>query len=150
MVSIKLINKDTDEKIKVSIEHACEKPSPWDNGYGTEKHNKVSVVNLKTRKRMSFDFWGSVVEPNQESANGAIGAIACYASDALSYDNARSFEDFCSEFGYDTDSRNAEKIYKACGKAHEKMSRVVGDNYTFLIDYENDGFKELKAKGLAE
>jgi len=25
-----------------------------------------------------------------------------------------SFEDFCGEFGYDTDSRNAEKIYNAC------------------------------------
>lgn len=35
-----------------------------------------------------------------------------------------SFEDFCSEFGYDEDSRSAEKIYKAVVKEFEAMERL--------------------------
>ena len=35
------------------------------------------------------------------------------ASDASGVDNARDFEDWCSEYGYDTDSRTAERTYNA-------------------------------------
>ena len=46
----------------------------------------------------------------------------------------RSFEDFCSEFGYDTDSRNAEKIYNACK-----------DQYLHLISlYSEEEMEMLK------
>ena len=149
MLCVKLGNEKNNEKIRVTIDHACEKPSPWDNGYGCEKHNRVTVLNCKTRKRCSFDFWGSVVEPNQESPSGVLNAISCYALDGNSFKCCRNLEDFCSEFGYDTDSRKAEKAYKGCEKADRDLSRVVGD-YDFLIDYENFSFSELKEKGLAE
>jgi hypothetical protein len=33
-----------------------------------------------------------------------------------------SFQDFCSEFGYDIDSRKAEKTYKAVLKEYNKVS----------------------------
>jgi len=38
-----------------------------------------------------------------------------------------SFEDFCSEFGYDVDSRSAEKIYKAVVKEYEGLSMLYSD-----------------------
>ena len=37
------------------------------------------------------------------------------------------FEDFCSEFGYDVDSRSAEKIYKAVVKEYEGLSMLYSD-----------------------
>lgn len=38
-----------------------------------------------------------------------------------------TFEDFCSEFGYDTDSRNAERTYKAVVKEWEAVNRLFTD-----------------------
>jgi hypothetical protein len=38
-----------------------------------------------------------------------------------------SFEDFCSEFGYDTDSRTAERVYKAVCKEFEAVDRLFND-----------------------
>ncbi len=38
-----------------------------------------------------------------------------------------SFENFCGEFGYDTDSRKAEKVYKAVCKEYEAMDRLFSD-----------------------
>ena len=37
------------------------------------------------------------------------------------------FEDFCSEFGYDVDSRPAEKTYKAVVKEYEGLSKLYSD-----------------------
>lgn len=150
MCSIK-INGNNNEKIKVSIEHSCTKESPWGDGCDYNKHNKVKVVNCTTHKRCSFDYWGSVVEPNQESVRGAVNAISCYALDASAFNSSCSFEDFCSEFGYDIefDSRKAKKAYKGCEKADKDLSRVVGD-YNFLYELENFSFDELQEKGIVK
>lgn len=39
-----------------------------------------------------------------------------------------TFEDFCSEFGYDTDSRSAEKIYKAVVKEFDNICKLFTDS----------------------
>ena len=147
MVSIK-INGNNNEKIKVSIEHSCTKASPWGDGCDYAKHNKVKVVNCTTHKRCSFDYWGSVVEPNQESVRGAVDAISCYASDGGAFISSRDYFDFCSEFGYD-DLKKARKAYSGCKKADNDLSRVIGD-YDFLMEFGNFEVSELKEKGLVE
>jgi hypothetical protein len=38
-----------------------------------------------------------------------------------------SFEDFCSEFGYDTDSRQAKKTYKAVCKEYKNMCTLFSN-----------------------
>ena len=38
-----------------------------------------------------------------------------------------SFEDFCSEFGYDTDSRSAEKTYQAVKDEYTNLCRLFSD-----------------------
>ncbi len=44
--------------------------------------------------------------------------------DADAYNNARNFEDFCFEFGYDVSDSEAYKIYTACKKQADKVSRL--------------------------
>ena len=39
-----------------------------------------------------------------------------------------TFEDFCSEFGYNTDSRNAKKTYKAVVKEYDKMCSLFSND----------------------
>jgi len=53
--------------------------------------------------------------------------LDCLASDAAGYENARSFEEWCGEYGYDTDSRKAERTYKTIGKQAEALKRVLGE-----------------------
>lgn len=54
--------------------------------------------------------------------------LNCVSSDVAGYENARSFEDWASEYGYDTDSRKAEKIYKEIGKQAEELKALLGDS----------------------
>jgi hypothetical protein len=63
--------------------------------------------------------------------------LECLVSDASSIDNARGFDDWCSEYGYDTDSRKAEKTYAACKRATDKLRAFLGgDAYETLMDLE--------------
>lgn len=39
-----------------------------------------------------------------------------------------TFEDFCNEFGYDTDSRIAKKTYKAVVKEYDKMCSLFNND----------------------
>jgi hypothetical protein len=47
-------------------------------------------------------------------------------SDAECYENARSFEDFANDFGYDPDSRKAEAIFNACAKISKDLRNLLG------------------------
>ena len=60
--------------------------------------------------------------------------LDCLASDSASFENARSFEDWCSDYGYDTDSRKAERTYRAIQRQAGKLQRVLGeDAYQALL-----------------
>jgi len=48
-----------------------------------------------------------------------------------------SFEDFCSDFGYDEDSRTAEKTYKAVLKEWEAMERLFNNEELELLQLIN-------------
>jgi hypothetical protein len=108
---------------------------------GSYNHNKFSVrvKNTYTGDRTSFDFFGSENDYN----NGKVElyeedlkhAFYCLISDSLSAVN--DFEEFCSEFGYDVDSRTAERIYKGCKKQYSKAIKLV-DSESDLYDLANE------------
>ena len=89
-------------------------------------------VTLKCgRKRLTVPF-------SQGSAHTkepiAADVLDCMASDAAGYENARSFEEWCSEYGYDEDSRRAEKTYKAVEQSSAKLSKFLGqEQYEQLV-----------------
>lgn len=45
------------------------------------------------------------------------------------------FQDWCSEFGYDTDSIKAKSIYDACLENAFKLKKALGDKYTEINEY---------------
>jgi hypothetical protein len=58
------------------------------------------------------------------------GRIAPTAYDVLACvqkSDVGTFEDFCGEFGYDTDSRKAEKTYFAVQKEYKEINGLFGD-----------------------
>lgn len=64
-----------------------------------------------------------MVHPEISNESDLIHAFYCFVSDSEA-GGEKSFEEFCSDFGYDEDSRKAENIYKACGVSAKKFNRV--------------------------
>lgn len=71
-------------------------------------------------KTYTFNFGQSIANSGQEPTMYDI--LTCLTK----YD-PNTFEDFCSEFGYDTDSRTAETIYKAVVKEFKAVERLFND-----------------------
>ena len=69
-----------------------------------------------------FKFGQSLQNSNGKTPPNAYDILACLTK----YD-VGSFEDFCSEFGYDTDSRTAEKTYKTVLKEYKMVAELWND-----------------------
>lgn len=68
----------------------------------------------------------------------ALDVLTCLASDACGYENARDFEEWASEYGYDTDSRRAERLYNQVGNQTEKLRDFLGDDFDAIVYSDNE------------
>jgi hypothetical protein len=84
---------------------------------------------------MSFDYWhgSAIAHTPQDRPAETLDSIL---SDAQA--GEESFEDFCGNFGYDTDSRKAERLYRACQRTNKAVRRVFGDDFERFIAAERD------------
>lgn len=71
-------------------------------------------------KSYTFNFGQSINE-------GANEPDMYYVLSCLTKNDPEGFEWFCSNYGYDTDSRSAEKTYKAVCKEWKAVERLFGD-----------------------
>lgn len=62
--------------------------------------------------------------------------IDCLALDIQGIEG-RTFEYWAGDLGYDTDSRKAERIYKAIQSQSTKLVKFFGDSYDKFIDLES-------------
>jgi hypothetical protein len=60
--------------------------------------------------------------------------MKCLVSDAAA--GAETFEDFCGDFGYDTDSRSAERTWKACRQMADQLRRLFGADHDEAMSHE--------------
>jgi hypothetical protein len=88
------------------------------------------------RKRMTVPFYMGIGHNGKEPT--AAEVLSCLLSDASSADDARSFEDFAGELGYDVNSRKAERIYKACQRTSRKLHAFLGDTFDTLLEASRD------------
>lgn len=61
--------------------------------------------------------------------------LSSLCSDARAGD--QTFEEFCGEFGYDTDSRKAWNIHRSCKKMAPRMRRFLGEHFDTVADTEH-------------
>lgn len=65
--------------------------------------------------------------------------LSCLLMDASSYDDSRNFEDWASDYGYDTDSRTAERAYQTIAEQSKQLRHLLGnDRYNEYMNAEND------------
>lgn len=113
----------THKGYRITATYTGSKPARWDGTRENWNHHAVTVTNTATQKRTTFDFWASLASPEVRSRSDLLGAFRCFLGDAIS--GMQSFDDFCSEFGYDTDSRKAEKTWRACVASAKKAERLL-------------------------
>jgi hypothetical protein len=107
--------------VKIAVEYADEnKNAPdWKNA----NHYKVTLrSNGKQLTTYFSQGYGITGEPKPEDV------LSSLSLDSSGVENSRSFEDWAAEYGYDTDSRKAERIYKVCEKQANKLKTFLGDD----------------------
>lgn len=60
--------------------------------------------------------------------------VECLVFDSRSIEESDSFEEWAQAFGYDEDSRAAERIYNACLEQHRKLKGVI--DYETIVDLQ--------------
>lgn len=108
-------------RVKMTAEWAAENP----NMEGSDMMDNWKCVLSCGKRRMTLHFSKGTGHNGAEPTADEV--LDCLASDASSVENARSFEEWASEYGYDTDSRKAEKIFKTCERQAEKLKQLLGD-----------------------
>lgn len=81
---------------------------------------------IKGGKQYTFEFGQSISEGSAEPTLYSV--LACLTK----YD-PETFEDFCANYGYDNDSRKAEKIYKAVLKEWKNLNRLFTSDELELL-----------------
>lgn len=108
-------------KIGISVEWVDENKNAPD--WKDANHFKVTLRHAGKQLTTYFSQgYGISGEPTAESVLNAL------ASDSAGVENARSFEDWAYEYGYDIDSRKAEKLYKVCERQADKLKKFLGDD----------------------
>lgn len=111
------------EKVSATCEHV---------GVGRMHEDDKNVmhhwkVSLRFEgRRLTVDFWQGL---GNKDAPKAADVLECLLSDVTSYEYAGSFKSFAEEFGFDGDSRKAERIYKVCGKMAPKLRKLLGESF---------------------
>jgi hypothetical protein len=79
-------------------------------------HGDVYVVTLtgrrgRHRRTIQFPYWASLRAKEEGLPPSAYDVLASLSGDSECPD---TFEEFCTEYGYDTDSRQAEAVFNRC------------------------------------
>ncbi len=64
--------------------------------------------------------------------------LDCLASDSVSVENARNFEDWADDLGFDTDSRKADKTYNFCRMLATRLKKLLGEEKYETLLYHTE------------
>ena len=119
---------------EISNEYSGSKCALWDND-SYDRHNVITVKNLKTGDKFSFDYWTSRAKPDITEESELMDALDCYFTDASYGEN--DFDDYCREMGYDVPD-NIYQSWKACRNARRNVERCIGINWSDVADMIRD------------
>jgi len=68
----------------------------------------------------------------------ADSVLSCLASDAQGVEGGQTFEEWCGEYGYDTDSRRALKTYQTVKLQAHKLRNLLGEYIFKELLYETE------------
>lgn len=103
-------------------------PPPWayDGGIQSPHGDKyiVSIRRKDSPRSLSFAFWGSYADTQEGKDPSVYHVLACTSSDIYT---PETFAEFCSEYGYDGDSRKALATFKRCDRQARRLRVFFAD-----------------------
>jgi hypothetical protein len=117
-----------ENKIRITVEYADSNPNMAADDKWMQSATHYKCILKCGNRQMTVPFNQGVAISREPTAADILN---CLASDASSIENAGSFEDWASEFGYSPDSRKAEKTYNICRKQAEQLSRLLGNTTAY-------------------
>ena len=82
------------------------------------------TISREGSGRLSFDFWNSVKDVQDGKEPTAYDVLACISGDIYTPED---FAEFCSEYGYDPDSRRAYQMFKRCDRFGKRLREFFDD-----------------------
>ena len=139
-----IARKDKIEELAVGIEIAAAYLGRDKDGDGWERDNWNVTLRYRGREYSGIAYhMGTGHSTAKTRADGALGMVAIpnwkatpptasAVVDSLLLDSEardQTFDEWCDGFGYDTDSRKAEAMYKACAKTGLLLARLLGSDF---------------------
>lgn len=90
-----------------------------DKYFPDDKEERSIYIIILTTPKGKYDF-----KFGQSISNAAMIPTEYDVLSCLTKYNPGEFEDFCSEYGYEEDSRAAEKIYKSVKDEYKNITRI--------------------------
>lgn len=59
--------------------------------------------------------------------------LNCVLDDSAGFENAEGFEDWAGQYGYDEDSRRAEKVWDEVWRQRNRLREFLGDKYDVYL-----------------
>lgn len=115
----------------ISIEKAVPQKQPlWAKKDENHGINYWIVIKMD-KNEYGFDFWGSIVDKEKNRKPTEASILSC-----LIPCGSETFEDFCDEFGCDSDSMNAFKSFQAQKKQDDAVRKLfTSDEIESLIEF---------------
>lgn len=116
------------------------KPTDHNPAMGWDDHGRMSHWRCTIsygRKRMTITFSMGQGHCGREPELSDV--MPCLFADASGYERSNGFEDWAQEYGYDTDSRAAERTYRAVEKQSMALRELLGDNFGLYAKQYEEG-----------
>lgn len=127
MTAISLDRFISERRITSTAEWTDRNPSmPDDDWSRAASHYRVTL--RMGRKRLTVPFSMGPAHTNEPST---ADVLDCLASDAAGIADGGDFESWCSDYGFDPDSRKAEHTYNAIKRQSAALERFLGG-----VDYD--------------
>jgi len=111
--------------IKLRITLSDSKPAQWEPA---GHHYRITLSGHNGQgysRRMAFDFWGSAHDASEGKDPSPYSLLSCIGSDL---GTPATFEDFCGEYGEDSDSRKALQTFRRCARHAERLRAFFSES----------------------
>jgi hypothetical protein len=117
-------DKETRDVYTVTLTREGKKPFIFSFGQSIANSGTITEKRETTDK---FKIEGGFIPKPTDFKRNRTAPTAYDVLASLTKNEVGSFDDFCSDFGYDNDSRTAEKVYIAVQKEYSEVKRLFND-----------------------
>lgn len=117
----------TRDRVRADVAYGTHVPGEWD-----PYSHPWRITLRRSRRQLTVDFYTG---PACYGEPTAADVLDCLVSD-VRYGEV-SFEEFCSDLGYEEDSRRAYATWEKCRELAPRVRRFLGDAFEEYADAEH-------------